>query len=100
MSLILLSPSLQLDVPSVPKVRSRSKAAVEIQRHIRGYFARKKIGHLLAKRVENAVQQNDKQELKKVQSSQFCIQNNSLNKFKKKVFIGQINLFLDYVDIR
>ncbi len=31
-----------------------------IQRHIRGYFARKKIGQMLARRVEDAVKEDDK----------------------------------------
>lgn len=48
------------------KIRSRSNAAVEIQRHIRGYFARKKIGPLLAIKVQTAVGGNDKQEIEKV----------------------------------
>ena len=48
------------------KVRSKSKAAVEIQRHIRGYFARKKIGHLLAKKVESAVESKDEGKIEEV----------------------------------
>lgn len=54
--------------PQMPrkKERTKSKAAVEIQRHIRGYFARKKIGQILAKKVENAVEANDQGELDKV----------------------------------
>ena len=37
--------------PRERRVRSKSTAAVEIQRHIRGYIARKKIGQLLAHKV-------------------------------------------------
>ncbi len=46
--------------------RSRSLAAVEIQRHIRGYFARKRIGPLLAKRLERAVKDGDKDRIAQV----------------------------------
>lgn len=50
----------------IKRVRSKSTAAVEIQRHIRGYIARKKIGLLLARKVEMAVGANDAGEIQKV----------------------------------
>lgn len=61
------SPAIKpgVDAP-MKKVRSKSTAAVEIQRHIRGYFARKKIGQLLARKVEQAVKTNDAEEVSKV----------------------------------
>ena len=48
------------------KKRSKSTAAVEIQRHIRGYFARKKIGALLAKKLSSAVECKDEKAIEEV----------------------------------